>query len=100
MRGIVAQANVCASAQYRAHSPRRPVRPEVASRPKLVGKNLSETVAWWREIYQSTDHPRLMPMPHPSWRNNGWLKRNPWFEMELLPVLRADIAQLATAPPA
>jgi uracil-DNA glycosylase len=39
-------------------------------------------------------------MPHPSWRNNGWLKRNPWFEMELLPVLRADIAQLATAPPA
>ena len=35
-----------------------------------------------------------MPMPHPSWRNNGWLKRNPWFEMELLPVLRAEVARI------
>ena len=33
-------------------------------------------------------------MPHPSWRNNAWLKRNPWFEAELLPVLRADIARI------
>ena len=32
-------------------------------------------------------------MPHPSWRNNGWLKRNPWFEAELLPVLRAEVAR-------
>ena len=60
--------------------------------PKLVGKSLSETVARWRDIYQSTDHPRLVPVPHPSWRNNAWLKHNPWFETELLPVLRADIA--------
>ena len=44
------------------------------------------------DIYQATAHPRLMPMPHPSWRNNGWLKRNPWFETELLPVVRADVA--------
>ena len=65
--------------------------------PKLVGKSLSETVARWRDIYQSTDHPRLVPMPHPSWRNNGWLKRNPWFETELLPVLRADIAHVLAA---
>jgi uracil-DNA glycosylase len=64
--------------------------------PKLVGKSLSETVARWRDIYQSTGHPRLMPMPHPSWRNNAWLKRNPWFEMELLPVLRAEVAQIVT----
>jgi uracil-DNA glycosylase len=62
--------------------------------PKLVGKSLSETVALWRDIYQSTDHPRLVPMPHPSWRNNAWLKRNPWFETELLPVLRTDIARI------
>jgi uracil-DNA glycosylase len=33
-------------------------------------------------------------MPHPSWRNNAWLTRHPWFETELLPVLRADIAQI------
>jgi uracil-DNA glycosylase len=29
-----------------------------------------------------------VPMPHPSWRNNAWLKRNPWFQTELLPALR------------
>ena len=62
--------------------------------PKLLGKSLSETVARWRDIYRSTDRPRLVPMPHPSWRNNAWLKRNPWFETELLPVLRADIARI------
>jgi uracil-DNA glycosylase len=33
-----------------------------------------------------------MLLPHPSPRNNGWLKRNPWFEAALLPVLRARIA--------
>jgi uracil-DNA glycosylase len=64
--------------------------------PNMIGKTLSETVARWRDIYQSTSHPRLMPMPHPSWRNNAWLTRNPWFETELLPVLRADIARIVT----
>jgi len=34
----------------------------------------------------------VMPLPHPSWRNTGWLKRNPWFEAELLPVLRDRVA--------
>jgi uracil-DNA glycosylase len=33
-------------------------------------------------------------MPHPSWRNTGWLKANPWFEAELLPVLRAEVRRL------
>jgi uracil-DNA glycosylase len=37
---------------------------------------------------------RLLPLPHPSWRNTGWLKRNPWFEAEVLPALRARLAQL------
>jgi hypothetical protein len=37
-----------------------------------------------------------VPMPHPSWRNNAWLKR-PWFETELLPVLRADIARIVAS---
>ena len=62
--------------------------------PKLIGKSLSETVARWRDLYRSSDRPRLAPMPHPSWRNNAWLKRNRWFEGELLPVLRADIARI------
>jgi uracil-DNA glycosylase len=63
---------------------------------KIVAKGLSDTVGGWRDIYRSDDRVRLMPMPHPSWRNNAWLKRNPWFEAELLPVLRADIARIVT----
>lgn len=40
------------------------------------------------------DHgPGVFPLPHPSWRNTAWLKRNPWFEEELLPVLRARVAE-------
>ena len=59
-----------------------------------VAKGLSETVGKWRDVYRSGDRPRLIPMPHPSWRNNAWLTRNPWFETELLPVLRADVARI------
>ncbi|KGJ05186.1 Uracil-DNA glycosylase [Paracoccus halophilus] len=48
---------------------------------------VTATVAAWR------DHaPHIFPLPHPSWRNTGWLRRNPWFEAELLPALRAAIA--------
>ncbi|MGE0719423.1 MAG: uracil-DNA glycosylase family protein [Alphaproteobacteria bacterium] len=55
---------------------------------------LTETVAAWREYL-----PRHFPLPHPSWRNTGWLARNPWFEAEALPVLRARVRELtATAP--
>ncbi|MGI3163365.1 uracil-DNA glycosylase family protein [Pseudooceanicola sp. 200-1SW] len=47
---------------------------------------LTQTVAGWR------DHlPGALPLPHPSWRNTAWLKRNPWFETDLLPVLRAAV---------
>ncbi len=38
--------------------------------------------------------PGLLPLPHPSWRNTAWLKRNPWFEAELVPELRARVAAL------
>lgn len=51
-----------------------------------------ETVRAWREY-----GPRYIPLPHPSWRNNGWLKRNPWFENELLPVLRARVRRALSA---
>ncbi|CAO4163245.1 uracil-DNA glycosylase family protein [Methylorubrum populi] len=53
---------------------------------------LTETVARWREILAASTRPRVLPLPHPSWRNNGWLRTNPWFEAELLPVLRAEVA--------
>jgi uracil-DNA glycosylase len=59
-----------------------------------VASGLTETVMRWRDVYRSGQGPRVMPMPHPSWRNNGWLKRNPWFEAELLPVLRAEVARI------
>ncbi|MFA6115217.1 MAG: uracil-DNA glycosylase family protein [Sphingomonas sp.] len=35
--------------------------------------------------------PIVFPTPHPSWRSKGWQKRNPWFEAELLPKLRAAV---------
>ena len=43
---------------------------------------------------ESTGRPRVLPLPHPSWRNNAWLKGNPWFESELLPVLRGEVRGL------
>lgn len=50
---------------------------------------LSGTVAAWRDYL-----PAYLPLPHPSWRNTAWLKRNPWFEEKLLPDLRARIGAL------
>jgi uracil-DNA glycosylase len=60
----------------------------------LRERNLTETVANWRGILKATDRPKVLPLPHPSWRNNAWIKRNPWFEADLLPVLRAEVARL------
>ncbi len=47
---------------------------------------VTATVAAWR------DHaPSIFPLPHPSWRNTAWLKRNPWFAEDLLPAARRSI---------
>ena len=51
--------------------------------------SLTETVRNWREFW-----PDVLPLPHPSPRNNIWLRRNPWFEGEVLGLLRARIAAL------
>ncbi len=51
-------------------------------------QSLSQTVAAWREYL-----PEFLPLPHPSPRNQAWLKRNPWFARELLPVLRRKVEQ-------
>lgn len=48
---------------------------------------LGETVRNWRAY-----PPDVLPLPHPSWRNTGWLKRNPWFEAELAPELRRRVS--------
>lgn len=58
--------------------------------PSRVG-TLSETVADWRNVWGRSSSPHVLPLPHPSWRNTGWIKRNPWFETELLPFLKVEI---------
>ena len=51
--------------------------------------SLTDTVESWRSYW-----PTVVPMPHPSPRNNLWLRRNPWFEAELIPSLRGRVAEL------
>jgi uracil-DNA glycosylase len=53
--------------------------------------SLSETVMNWRTVWDTSPARKVLPLPHPSWRNTGWLKRNPWFETDLLPFLRTEI---------
>jgi uracil-DNA glycosylase len=60
-----------------------------ASRPTVT-----ETVFAWREY-----GPELVPLPHPSPRNNIWLKKNPWFARELLPELRERVRRLLSEAP-
>lgn len=62
--------------------------------PAVARQGVDETMRRWRELYHADHAVRRMPLPHPSWRNTGWLKRNPWFEGELLPVLRADLRRV------
>ena len=54
-------------------------------------QGVNETVRSWRRIYRADSSLRVFPLPHPSWRNNRWIHGNPWFETDLLPVLRADV---------
>lgn len=51
-----------------------------------VGASVTATVQSWRNYW-----PDIVPLPHPSPRNNIWLRRNPWFEKDLLPLLRARV---------
>ena len=54
-----------------------------------AGASVTSIVQSWRER-----GPSIVPLPHPSPRNNRWLRRNPWFEDELLPHLRARVAEV------
>lgn len=56
----------------------------------LPGKgSLTEAVRNWQDTW-----PTILPLPHPSPRNNIWLKRNPWFAQQVLPALRQRVAEL------
>ena len=60
-----------------------------AMRWHLGAKDVTSTVGAWREHAASG----IWPLPHPSWRNTGWIKRNPWFAADLLPELRTSIGK-------
>lgn len=53
--------------------------------------SVTDTVAGWR-----THAPAVFPLPHPSWRNTGWIRKNPWFETDLLPELRKAVQKALT----
>lgn len=59
---------------------------------KPIGNSVDENVKNWRQGLALS--PMTIPLPHPSWRNNAWLKANPWFESDLLPILRREVARL------
>lgn len=60
-----------------------------------VMPSMTATVRHWRDYAFAGGAPRHLPLPHPSWRNNAWLKRNPWFAEEVLPFLRGEADRLA-----
>lgn len=66
--------------------------------PDRAHPTLRETVANWRSFLapaatRTHNHALALPLPHPSWRNTGWLKTHPWFEDEVLPVVRARVRE-------
>lgn len=57
--------------------------------PRGFVPNMTEAVRRWREAPEG-----LFPLPHPAWRSRIWMAKNPWFEAEVLPDLRARVAQV------
>jgi len=55
-------------------------------------RTMTDTVRAWREYARG-----YAPLPHPSWRNTAWLKKNPWFEAEVLPYLRERVRRILTS---
>ncbi|MBW3097996.1 uracil-DNA glycosylase family protein [Pseudohoeflea coraliihabitans] len=61
----------------------------------LKRRTLTETVMDWKAILEATDRTTpVFAVPHPSWRNSGWLKRHPFFEAEVVPELQRRVAAL------
>ena len=91
-------AKLCAATW---HSPLRALLPDVEL-TLLVGQyaiahylgprrksTMTETVRAWRDY-----SPEFLPLPHPSWRNTGWLKHHVWFGHEVVPELRRRVREL------
>ena len=62
------------------------------SLPRARARSMTDTVAGWRAHL-----PDVIPLPHPSWRNTGWVRRNPWFADEVVPYLRMRVAEMLAA---
>lgn len=60
-----------------------------AQRFYLKTRNVTQTVQGWQDYA-----PAIFPLPHPSWRNTAWLRRNPWFEAQLLPQLQSRLHEV------
>jgi uracil-DNA glycosylase len=60
-----------------------------AQRWALGTRRVTDTVRDWR-----AHAPSAVPLPHPSWRNTAWLRRNPWFDEELVPWLQERVRRL------
>jgi uracil-DNA glycosylase len=58
-----------------------------------VRGGVTATVAGWR-----AHAPQVFALPHPSWRNTGWLRANPWFAADVLPALRAAVTEVMDDP--
>jgi uracil-DNA glycosylase len=56
---------------------------------RTAKRSMTETVRAWRDF-----PPGVLPLPHPSWRNTAWLRRNPWFDEELAPYVRQRVAEI------
>lgn len=56
---------------------------------KAASGGVTRTVRSWR-----TQAPDVFPLPHPSWRNTGWIRKNPWFTTDLLPVLKTRVKEI------
>lgn len=58
--------------------------------------NMTETVLNWRDYFEPESGRSILPLPHPSWRNSSWLKKNTWFAQDVLPVLQEKVRILTS----
>ncbi|KZL08503.1 Uracil DNA glycosylase superfamily protein [Pseudovibrio axinellae] len=74
---------------------------QVYHMPEFTKPRLWETIAQFHSVWEKTCErqakglgPRVLPLPHPSWRNNAHIKKHEWFEKELLPLLKEEVTRL------
>lgn len=65
--------------------------------PHLRQRSLTDLVKDWESIAAASEPRPVFALPHPSWRNNAWLKKHPFFEREVLPVVRERVAAALAA---